>query len=184
MLEVELKASLKGFTTTQIKEASQELGFNPQRSLREIDVYFNGSSRDFRTTDEALRLRSCQDLDSHLPAETLITYKGPKQDTISNTRTEYETAVGDLETMKNLLNSLGYTPTFTVEKTRLEFVSGQVTLCLDTVKELGDYLELELLVEEEAQREQAIQQLLDLLDAFQIPRDNLTQKSYLELLYL
>ena len=73
---------------------------------------------------------------------------------------------------------------FTVEKTRLEFVSGQVTLCLDTVKELGDYLELELLVEEEAQREQAIQQLLDLLDAFQIPRDNLTQKSYLELLYL
>ena len=73
---------------------------------------------------------------------------------------------------------------FTVEKTRLEFVLGQVTLCLDTVKELGDYLELELLVEEEAQREQAIQQLLDLLDAFQIPRDNLTQKSYLELLYL
>ncbi len=183
MLEVEFKASLSGFSMEEIHQKALETGFHQEKHLKEIDVYFNGNDRDFRTTDEALRLRSCQNLSENAPAQVFVTYKGAKQDSISSTRTEYETSVGDLDTMQKLLESLGYRPMYTVSKTRKEFSKGQITLCLDTVENLGSYLELEMLAKSENERETALQTLLNLLDTLQIPRDNLTRKSYLELLY-
>lgn len=183
MLEVELKASLDGFSLEKIQKKAQDMGFCLQQELREIDIYFNGCDRDFCATDEALRLRSCQDLTKHTPAQVLITYKGAKQDSVSSTRTEYETSVGDQDIMQKLLEALGYRPMYTVDKTRKEFLFGQTTLCLDTVENLGCYLELEMMVESETQREVSVQTLLQLLDSLQIPRDHLTRKSYLELIY-
>ena len=183
MLEVELKASLEGFSPEEIQKKAQDIGFRMKNELREIDMYFNGNDRDFRVTDEALRLRSCQDLTKGTPAQVLITYKGAKQDSVSSTRTEYETRVENQTVMQKLLEALGYRPMYTVDKTRKEFSSGQTTLCLDTVENLGCYLELEMLVEPETQTEVSIQTLLQLLDSLQIPRDHLTRKSYLELIY-
>ncbi len=183
MLEVELKASLDGYSIEEIRKKAEELGFSHQSSLRETDIYFNGRDRDFRSTDEALRLRSCQDLSADTPPQVLITYKGAKQDAVSSTRTEYETCVGNFDTMQNLLKALGYRPMYTVDKTRQEFSLGQITLCLDTVEHLGCYLELEILADVEKQREVSVQTLLNLLDTLQIPRDHLTRSSYLELLY-
>lgn len=187
MLEVEIKAALGDKTPALIEGIAERNGFVRAEMLREIDVYFNGNDRNFMKTDEALRLRSCEKLGENT-GETLITYKGPKMDTVSNTRTEYETQVGDLETMRNLLVSLGYQAAFTVEKTRQEWklsvADGAVaTLCLDTVKNLGSYLELETLVETEEEKETAVERLLALLDSFGVSRENLTRKSYLELLY-
>lgn len=183
MLEVELKASLAGIAPEQIQETAERMGFLFGKSLREIDIYFNGNDRDFFVTDEALRLRSCQDLSKDAAPSILLTYKGPKQDAVSSTRTEYETSVGNLDTAEKLLSALGYRPMYTVDKTRLEFTLGSVTLCLDTVAHLGSYLELEMLAEDENCREAAVQKLLNILDALKVSRGRLTQKSYLELLY-
>ncbi len=88
--------------------------------MQDIDVYFNGNDRNFMKTDEALRLRSVRDLDAGT-CETFITYKGPKLDQASSTRMEFETAVGDLSVMKDLLAALGYKEVFTVDKTRQEW---------------------------------------------------------------
>ena len=151
--------------------------------MQEIDVYFNGNDRNFMKTDEALRLRSVRDLDAGT-CETFITYKGPKLDQASSTRMEFETAVGDLSVMKDLLAALGYKEVFTVDKTRQEWkhTSANVTLCLDSVKGLGDYLELETLAESEDQREAAVETLLQFLRDLGVQKKNLTRKSYLELL--
>lgn len=183
MLEVELKVSLADLSTDQIRDSAEKIGFQVKKRLREIDMYFNGNERDFRDTDEALRLRSCQDLSNGGPAQVFITYKGPKQDKVSSTRTEFETSVGELSTMRKLLEALGYQPMYSVDKTRTELCSGQVTLCLDCIEGLGNYLELEILAESEDQKDSAVQKLLSLLDLLQVPRDNMTRKSYLELLY-
>jgi len=180
MLEVELKASLSGVSTEALLANMTALGFIRSHALREIDTYFHGNDRDFRQTDEALRLRSCQALPDGEP-ETLITYKGPKIGKLAKTRTEHETTVGDMDTMVKLLTALGYRPLSPVEKTRTEYTLGQVTLCMDEVKGLGSFLELEHLVEQDGDKDAAVETLLQLLDKLGVPRENLTRKSYLEM---
>lgn len=187
MLEVEIKASIGDKTAEQVEKTAEMEGFVRAETLHEVDVYFNGNDRNFMKTDEALRLRSCENLNENT-GEAMITYKGPKIDAVSNTRIEHETQIGDLKVMQNLLTSLGYQAAFTVEKTRQEWKLAAdgvavVTLCLDNVKNLGNYLELETLVETEEEKQAAVNRLLALLDGFGIPRENLTRKSYLEMLY-
>lgn len=181
MLETELKASLAGLSAGAVAERAEALGFRPAARRWERDVYYNGSSRDFARTDEALRLRRVRNLPDG-PEESFLTYKGPKLDGVSSARTEYETAVADGETAGKLLEALGYRPAAAVEKCRREYRRDDVTLCLDAVTGLGDYLELEILLPPDGRRDDAVARLLDLLDRLGVSRDRLTRQSYLELL--
>lgn len=181
MLEAELKASLGDLTAEELAERAAALGFLPEEQVQETDVYFNGTERDFRRTDEALRLRSVRRLPDG-PRESLITYKGPKLDRVSNARTEYETGVSNGETAQKLLEALGYRPLAVVDKIRQTCRREDVTLCLDEVAGLGQFLELEILVPGEEQREAAVSRLLALLEELGISRDRLSRRSYLELL--
>jgi adenylate cyclase class 2 len=181
VLEAELKASLGDMSVEALLDRALARGFAPEGAVRERDVYFNGAGRDFRRTDEALRLRSVRRLPDG-PRESLLTYKGPKLDQVSNARTEYETAVSDGETAEKLLEALGYRPLAVVDKVRRTYRMEDVTLCLDEVEGLGGFLELEILVPAEEGREEAVCRLLALLDGLGISRDRLSRRSYLELL--
>ena len=181
MLEAELKASLAGRTLEELEAAALALGFRLRSVLRETDLYFNGVTHDFAAGDEALRLRTCETLEPEPGMVTCLTYKGPKLDPRSNSRTEYETAVGDGETACRILEALGFHPVCRVEKVRRELSLGEVTLCLDRVTDLGDFLELELLCCE-GDREAAVDRLLAALDRLAVPRSALTRRSYLGML--
>ncbi len=182
MTEVELKATLTDQQAAVMPERLLALGFAPSAALEETDLYFNGSGeRDFRKTAEALRLRRRRDLAAGTEG-VLMTYKGPKIDPRSNTRTEHETSVGDLETGRKLLEALGLQAQFTVDKTRREYTGRGVTVCLDAVEGLGSFLELETLLEDGSGRDAAVDRLLALLDQLGVSREALSRKSYLELL--
>lgn len=115
MIEAELKAALLPAQAKALPDALRALGFTEAGTVQETDLYLNGNDRDFRRTDEALRLRTVQTLPEG-GAQTLITYKGPKIDAQSSSRLELETSVEDFETMKKLLLSLGYRAALTVKK--------------------------------------------------------------------
>lgn len=190
MLEVEIKAFLGGLSLEKIAETAKELGFRECGALQETDMYFNGNDRNFMKTDEALRLRSCIESagdDSCGKEEIFITYKGPKLDKNSNTRSEYETSVENRETMAEILTSLGYREVFTVKKVRREWKltdgdDREITLCFDRVENLGDYMELEIVTVEDSDREREVAHLLKLLDLLGVSRERMTRKSYLEML--
>lgn len=183
MVEVEIKSSLGNITAEKLQEIAAVNGFVESDTLNMTDVYYNGIDRNFAETDEALRLRSVINAATS-ETKTFITYKGPKTDLRSNTRKECETQIGDLSVMADLLGSLGYTKVFAVEKCRKEMLltAENITLCIDDVKNLGTFMELEILVEDEAKKQQSIDRLLSMLDTFGIPQENLTRKSYLEML--
>ena len=180
MTEVELKARLTAEQAGEMAEKLRRLGFAPRQTVREADVYFSAGLRDFAKSDETLRLRSCTHLDSG-HTESLWTYKGPKTDRRSNTRTEYETCVGDLETARRILESLGFQAAYTVEKVRRELTRETTAACLDEVAGLGSFMELEILLSGGG-RDAAVDSLLTLLDALGVSREALSRKSYLELL--
>ena len=178
MTEVELKAALTAELMAALPERLAGLGFVPDEDVRERDLYFNAPHRDFRETDEALRLRTV----SGSRQETVITYKGAKTDHRSNTRLEYETALGEGETARAILLALGFSPVLTVSKHRRTFRRGDVTACLDQVEGLGSFLELEHLLQDESGRDSAVDELLALLGRLGVERQSLERRSYLELL--
>jgi len=184
VLEIELKARLESQTVPGLKERL-DAAFSLNRTLEERDIYYQAPDRDFKITDEALRIRR-QGLEE---TAGLLTYKGPKIDGLSNTRVELETEVGDADKIQALLTALGYTVILTVGKKRSEYQGkgedGKITICLDHVDGLGHFIELEYIAPDDLpdkERESIRDRLLSLLDELGVPRENLTRKSYLELL--
>ena len=93
MIEIEIKAMLDTQVSSEIIESATDLGFEVCWRGVEEDVYYNGNDRDFRQTDEALRIRTQRTLAPSISTTTLITYKGPKEVGPTQSRTELETAV-------------------------------------------------------------------------------------------
>jgi adenylate cyclase, class 2 len=178
MLEVEMKFPSPDFRDVESRLA--KAGATLHENRQDSDHYFNAPDRDFARTDEALRLRRTG------PAN-FVTYKGPKQDTQTKTRTEVQVPLAEgpkvAKDFVRILIHLGYKPVGVVHKQRriyhLKRGIFPVEICLDEVDHLGRFVELEVLAPED-----------QLADARRIVQDLATElglttserRSYLELL--
>ncbi|MGL4369358.1 MAG: class IV adenylate cyclase [Spirochaetota bacterium] len=147
MLEMEIKGHCACHDA--MKKILLERGAREAGTVEEIDYYYNHPSRDFKTTHEALRLRVEN-------GQCRITYKGPKLEGPVKTRFEAETGIEDYNTMKSVLEHLGFCYAGTVEKTRRIFDLDSFTVCLDSVKGIGDFIEIEKIGEEKTETERAL----------------------------
>jgi adenylate cyclase class 2 len=148
MLEVELKFRLDDVAS--IRRRLSEWGATETAISSHCDRYFNHPSRDFRTTDEAFRIRSIDD-------RNCITYKGPVIGAVAKTRHEIEIGFEEgnttVERLVELVDKLGFRFVREVRKTRTSFEFNRdgrrFELSLDHVPSLGDFFEIELIVPEE-----------------------------------
>jgi adenylate cyclase class 2 len=178
-VEIEMKFPVADFGPIEARLAGMHARphGNPQT---EIDQYFNAPDRDFAQTDEAFRLRQVE-------SEYRITYKGPKRDQQTKTRTEIEVPLGDGDqagqACARLFIHLGYRPVAIIRKRRRTFQMERgefpVEICLDEVEGVGHFAEIEIVGSEESverAREvvQGLAQELGLRDS--------ERRSYLELL--
>ncbi len=170
ILEIEIKAYCDDHDA--VIEKALILGARRGKTSRERDLYLNHPARDFRTTDEALRLRQVNET-------VILTYKGPKVGTMSKTRREEEVAVESFEKTLTILKLLGFIPSGTVEKEREIYTLGGIEICIDRVMGLGNFVELEL---KGTDRERVEKELFFL--AGELGLDRFETKSYLELKYL
>jgi adenylate cyclase, class 2 len=170
ILEIEIKSYCDDHDA--VIEKARILGARHWKTLRERDLYLNHPARDFRKTDEALRLRQAGD-------EVVLTYKGPKLGTASKTRREEEVPVGNFEKTLEILTLLGFIPSGTVEKEREIYTLGDIEICIDRVDGLGNFVELEL---KGTDRERVEKDLFRI--AGELGLDRFETKSYLELKYL
>lgn len=134
----------------------RERGAIRESLRRQADHYFAHPSRDFAREDEALRIRE----DSGSPA--LLCWKGPRAPGPVKIREEIEAALGPdgVEPMQAILRRLGFRPVATVRKQRETWALAlpgphpagrldqtRVQIALDTVEGLGEFAELELVVD-------------------------------------
>lgn len=73
---------------------------------------------------------------------------------------EYELQISDAEEMKKIINQLGFTKVFTLTKKRIPGRLEEFGLCLDDVKELGKYLEVEVISDNPDEGKEKIRQLM------------------------
>lgn len=169
MIEFEVKAPVP---PDRLPALRARLGA-PQAVEAHVDVYYQHPARDFRATDEALRL-------SRRAGRVELTYKGPRLDARTKARREIVLAVDDHAKAAALLESLGFAPAAEIRKTRATFHAQGFDVALDEVPGLGTYVELERTLPEGASREDAERQALALLTTWDLPRTE--RASYLELL--
>ena len=112
------------------------------------DTYLRHPARDFRVTDEALRLRN-------LNGKMFITYKGPRLEGALKMRPELEIPLAEetFESWIRIWKSLGFDVVATVKKTRETFqvnaLHSAVTVTIDSVDGIGTFAEVERVVENE-----------------------------------
>lgn len=147
MLEVEAKFAL--LDSAEMEARLLALGAKLVADQAEADYYLNAPDRDYSRTDEALRLR-------RIGEQNFLTYKGPRRDASSKTRTEVEVACPSgtdaAEAFLKLFQNLGYRDTAVVRKRRkiFEWSRDNFTLhaCLDSVDSVGSFIELEIMAED------------------------------------
>ncbi|MFX1314562.1 MAG: class IV adenylate cyclase [Promethearchaeota archaeon] len=192
MLEVEIKAEILD-PNLIIKKFKEHNGVYKVSLLHE-DTYFNlpKGLRDFKKTDEALRLRKSIEF-SKINREKVqkttcfITYKGKKIDSITKSREEIEVKIEDLDKMKDLLKVLGFQEIFTVKKERelydFKFKNYRIKALVDYLPILKQhFIEVEIISDSIEDLEVCREKLFDFLSLFGIKKEESIRKSYLELI--
>ncbi|WP_342303829.1 class IV adenylate cyclase [Methanolobus sp. ZRKC5] len=168
MLEIEVKARANH---QQVKELLAGMGANFIGVQHHCDTYFNAPHRDFANTDEALRIRS-------VDGRSVLTYKGKKLDTISKTREEIETDV-DGGNARSILLALGFYESGVVKKTREILKYKDMTICLDNVEDLEEFIEVEITAESDIELHR--KQIFSFLNELGIGEEDSIRTSYLEM---
>ncbi len=113
-------------------------------STHQVDTYYDNKNSTFindRSVSHIydwLRIREEED-------KTTLNYKHwlPEGEVIRTYCNEYEVEVSSSNEMKEILKVLGFYKLVTVDKLRESWLYGDVEISIDSVKELGDYVEAE-----------------------------------------
>jgi adenylate cyclase class 2 len=176
--EVELKFRLEN--VLRVEEFLCRLGCVENSVMPHIDRYFNHPCRDFRTTDEAFRVRSVGEANC-------LTYKGAVIGRVAKTRREIEIPFIDgsdnADKLREMVELMGFRFVREVRKTRrsmtLDWSGRRYELALDEVPPLGCFLEIEVFADDD-QRENAEKAVWNL--AHELGLTVAEPRSYLHLL--
>lgn len=144
--EVELKFPLEQHH--RIEQSLRERGADEKDVVLHVDRYFNHPSRDFRSTDEAFRIRS-------IGQENRVTYKGAVVGSVAKSRHEIEVGLApgtdSAAQFFDMVQMLGFRFVREVCKSRRSFTltwnQTVYELAVDDVPEVGRFLEIELLAD-------------------------------------
>lgn len=148
MLEVEVRYHTRDRAGVVARLA--EWGAVLAADRMDVDHYFNPPDRDLKTSDESFRLR-------RIGETNFLTFKGPRRDAETKTRTEIEVPLGYgaevAADMERMLLALKYRLVVVVRKQRQVYRvirSGfAMEVCFDNVELVGPFMELEILASEE-----------------------------------
>lgn len=173
--EIEVKARLKN--PDAVRQTLLSRGCVLSEPVSQHDTVFVGpgvSYDEARPGDIFLRVRET-------PKGATFTMK----QTIANELdcNEAETGITDSEAMKQALATMGYKHTVTVRKTRQTCTCEGYTICLDTVEQLGDFIEVEKLVDGNADGDAVQAELVTFLGTLGVSEADRVLNGYDTLIY-
>ena len=181
-MSVEVEIKLKIEDKTQILTSLKQLGFEKKKLVMETDTYYTAEHHDFARLDEALRVRSIENLDTG-EVKAQLNCKGPKLDQVSMTRKETEIDIYEPEKMEDILKELEFYPaSCRVKKTRGYYIKDHMTAAADKVENLGNFLELEIIVAKEEERAGGLDMIYELMRMLGCEKTETVRDSYLSML--
>ena len=184
--EVEVKLPLDD--KIAMKQAIIEAGGIALNSEIQEDIYYDHPCRSFSETDESVRVRYRTRTEGppitesgHAPVE--LTYKGPKIDKATKTRIEYTVNLAEAEkdSMIQILLNAGFKHVAKVVKHREFFDIEGITASLDSVTDVGEYIEFELIAHGKDEMKKARERILKLASVLGLDEKDTVRESYLEI---
>jgi len=142
MREIEIKVKVNNYE--EVISLLANKGWNPSPAIRQQDIIFVDkeiSFSDIRSGTPVTRIRIQDDKDF------ILNVKVPQSSELDCI--EHETKVENIKETLNILSLLGLHEVMRVTKVRQLGTIGNHTVCLDTVENLGCFIEFEILFSEE-----------------------------------
>ena len=137
-IEIEIQVSIEN-SNSLVEFLEKNAVF--QKESHQIDEYFSPAHRNFtevRPIEEWLRLRDSS-------GKYSINYKHWHFDETGKSHycDEYETKIEDLDQLKKIFEVLNFKSIVKVDKIRKVWIYGEYEIAMDSVKGLGDFVEVE-----------------------------------------
>jgi adenylate cyclase class 2 len=167
-MEIEIKAKFED--KQQIIEKLISLQAVGKKQKHQIDDYYNHPERDLRKTNEYLRLR-------HIPGETkgIFAHHINISDGVNK---EFEVSVDDIKTFKTILKALNFSLLGTIDKKRETYLLNDAIITLDEVKDIGNFIEVEVAGEETEIKEKKAQ-CLQILQTLGLSKEAICENIWL-----
>ena len=137
--EVELKFVINDKIKTQIiNDLNQKT--SKIRENRLIDTYYIPNFREFEINGETMECVRIRENNKGV----VLTYKKIHREVNPVYCDEYETKVESKEEMEKILFALGFSVQMVIDKTRISYELNNIEIDFDSVKGLGELLEVEL----------------------------------------
>jgi predicted adenylyl cyclase CyaB len=163
---IEIKARARNFD--EIQSRAEKLSHKPVEVIPQEDIFFN-------TPHGRLKLRILSGEKSQLIFYTRPDQEGPK-------RSDYHTFhTSEPESLKRVLE-LAYAIRGIVRKTRYLYLVGQTRVHLDDVEGLGQFMELEVVMQEGQSDAEGQAIAEDLMERLGVARSDLLEGAYMDLL--
>jgi adenylate cyclase class 2 len=142
MIEIERKfrVSSKQKATIEQELHKTQAFLKPKHQIDAVFLHGIDSFKDFKQGMPITRLRTENDV-------TKLAYK--RRINEAGDMVEHELTVSSAETMQEILAEMDFRQVTVVDKVRLEIDTDGLTLALDSVKGLGDFLEIEVVAQNE-----------------------------------
>jgi len=136
----EIEAKVRVASLDHVAGRLTAVGARYVASHDQHDVFFADREMKLIAAGCGLRIRRQKDDNGE---RALLTFKGPREKSRYKVRPEAEVAVTDADTMRTILDALGYRPFVEVVKRRQLWRLDDCEVCLDDVAALGSFVEVE-----------------------------------------
>ena len=167
-MEIEIKATFKD--KEKIIAALKSLGAVEEKQKHQIDEYYNHPSRDTRESNEYIRLRYKFGGNKGIFAHHINISDGVNE--------EHEVEVEDIKTFKKILENFGFPLLGVIDKKRETFNLDEFTITLDEVKDIDNFIEIEV-DGEESEIEEKKERCYQLLERLGLSRDDVCKGVWL-----
>lgn len=167
-MEIEIKATFDD--KEKLKSNLLKLGATQEKVKHQVDEYYNHPSRDTRKTKEYIRLR-------YKPGDKAGVF-ARHVNVADGVTKEYEVGVEDVSMFKQILDGFNFPLLGTIDKKRETFKLNEFSVTIDEVKDIGNFLEIEV-DGEESQIEEKKKSCIELLKKLGLSEKNLCKNVWL-----
>ena len=141
-MAVEIEIKLKVEHLAPVRDRLRALGAQHVGEVMETNTFFDTPDRALLASDCGLRLRHSRD-GATKSEKLVVTYKGPRGEGQVKKREEIEVGVDKADAAEQMMERLGYVRQLSFEKRRETWRLDKCTVELDTLPELGSFVEIE-----------------------------------------
>lgn len=170
--EVELKARLTD--PAALEKRAAELGLFLMESTK-ADVYFRRKGDSRVAPTDRYRLRQ----EGH---QNIVTFKDKQQVDGLEVNDEVEFTIDDVSAFYRFVDRLGFEPFVAKQKRSRVYEVGRAHIEINHVKYLGDFVEIEILCQTEAEVEAARRQITHLLRQLGLSQADLEPRRYIDMI--